>query len=66
MRWTAVLGITLLHAPLALAASQTWDGWIIGEPCAAGYQVALQSMLGAAHTQLADLYAELHTLTKRL
>ena len=40
MRWTAVLGITLLHAPLALAASQTWDGWIIGEPCAAGYQVA--------------------------
>ena len=33
---------------------------------AAGYQVALQSILGAAHTQLADLYAELHTLTKRL
>ncbi|MDP2030164.1 MAG: hypothetical protein Q8K12_11055 [Thiobacillus sp.] len=40
MRWTSLLGIALLHAPLAHAASQIWDGWIIGEPCAAAYQVA--------------------------
>ncbi|OZA30713.1 MAG: hypothetical protein B7X93_02280 [Hydrogenophilales bacterium 17-61-9] len=40
MRRTALLGLALLHAPLAHAASQTWDGWIIGEPCAAAFQVA--------------------------
>lgn len=35
-----VLGIALLQASLAYSASQAWDGWIIGEPCAAAYQVA--------------------------
>lgn len=36
----AALAIALLQASLACAASQAWDGWIVGEPCAAAYQVA--------------------------
>jgi hypothetical protein len=40
MRGITLLAAALLHAPLAHAASQSWDGWIIGEPCAASFQVA--------------------------
>ncbi len=40
MRRFVLLGLALLLAPAAGAASQGWDGWIVGEPCAASFQVA--------------------------
>ncbi len=40
MRRIALLGLTLLAAPAVRAAGQSWDGWIVGEPCAAAFQVA--------------------------
>ncbi len=32
--------LAALVAPSAFAAGQAWEGWIIGEPCAAHLQVA--------------------------
>jgi len=32
--------IVLLATPLARAEPQAWEGWIVGEPCAAALQVA--------------------------
>lgn len=40
MRALTLLGICLMPASLAHAASQSWDGWVVGEPCAASFQVA--------------------------
>lgn len=40
MRPIGLLGLLLIHAPLAHAASESWDGWVVGEPCAARLQVA--------------------------
>lgn len=39
-RTAALLGIALFFAAPAFSASQSWDGWIVGEPCAASFQVA--------------------------
>ncbi len=35
-----LLCMALLCTPPAFAASQSWEGWIVGEPCAARLQVA--------------------------
>ncbi|MDP2834083.1 MAG: hypothetical protein Q8Q28_12490 [Pseudomonadota bacterium] len=35
-----LLCVALLCAPPAFAATQAWEGWIVGEPCAARLQVA--------------------------
>lgn len=35
-----LLWVALLCASPALANSQNWEGWIVGEPCAARLQVA--------------------------
>lgn len=40
MRPTALLGLLLVHVPLAHAAGENWEGWVVGEPCAASFQVA--------------------------
>jgi hypothetical protein len=39
-RALGLLAIALFPAPWGHAAGQAWDGWIVGEPCAARYQVA--------------------------
>jgi hypothetical protein len=35
-----LLCMALLCAPPSFAATQAWEGWIVGEPCAARLQVA--------------------------
>lgn len=40
MRRGLMLAVVLLGAPSAFAVSQGWEGWIVGEPCAARMQVA--------------------------
>lgn len=40
MRRGFLLAVALLGAPPTFAAGQNWEGWIVGEPCAARLQVA--------------------------
>lgn len=40
MRRGLLPALALLAAPPVFAAGQAWEGWIVGEPCAARLQVA--------------------------
>lgn len=40
MRRAFWVAVALLGAPSAFAAGQSWEGWIVGAPCAASLQVA--------------------------